>query len=67
MAETIRKRQRYASRVFRHYWQRWKKEYLVTLREYHQVHEGTESEIRMGHVVLIENELKKNRLLWKLV
>ena len=65
-ADSMRKRQRYVSRVFQHYWQRWKKEYLVSLREYHQIREGTESEIGVGHVVLIENELKKNRLSWKL-
>ena len=52
-------------RVFKH-WQRWKKEYLVSLREYNHVHKGTESEIRVHRVVLIENKMKKNRLTWKL-
>ena len=63
-----RKREQYLSKVMAHYWRRWKREYLVDLREYQRMQWRTRHrpEISKGDVVTIENEHNRNRLLWKL-
>ena len=63
-----RKREQYLSKVMAHYWRRWKREYLVDLREYQRMQWRTRHrpEISKGDVVTIENENNRNRLLWKL-
>ena len=63
-----RKREQYLSKVMAHYWRRWKREYLVDLREYQRMQWRTRHrpEISKGDVVTIENENNRNKLLWKL-
>ena len=48
-----------------HFWNRWKKEYLVTLRESHRMKKNTPNVVEKGEVVLIHEDGAK-RLTWKM-
>ena len=67
-ADVYHKREQYLSRVLRHYWNRWKSEYLVDLREYHAESRRRRGipVISQGDVVTIEDENRKNRLSWRI-
>ena len=66
--KTARSRQFYLSQVLTHYWKRWKREYLVDLRECHNLKSRGQNTpvIKQGDIVTIEDEHQRNRLLWKL-
>ena len=66
--EQIRKRSLYLSRLLNQYWVRWKREYLVNLREQHRhtKGQGQSTPVREGDIVTIEKENHKNRSNWKL-
>ena len=62
---TCSARMRYLSLKLAHYWNRWRKEYLVSLREFHRGKtEARNSEIESGDVVTVFEEGKK-RGQWK--
>eukprot|EP00795_Rhopilema_esculentum_P016014 gene16014-7350_t len=67
-ADVARKREQHVARVFQHYWRRWKKEYLIDLREYHKVPNKTcdRPNINIGDVVTVQDENIRNRIEWKL-
>eukprot|EP00795_Rhopilema_esculentum_P007709 gene7709-13536_t len=67
-ADVARKREQHVARVFQHYWRRWKKEYLIDLREYHKVPNKTRDRpnINIGDVVTVQDENIRNRIEWKL-
>ena len=48
-----------------HFWNRWKKEYLVNQREQHQMKPYPTNSIHLGDVVLLEDDNSK-RLQWKM-
>ena len=66
--DVYRKREQYLTRVLRHYWNRWKSEYLIDLREYHAERKRRIGVpvISEGDVVTIEDENRKNRTSWRL-
>ena len=56
-SESLTKRARYVDKLLHHFWHRWRKEYLVDLREYHKCKRGGETrEIKVGDVVVIQDE-----------
>jgi len=63
----IQKRARYLGRLIKHFWNRWVKEYLLNLREFHQRRSKRASKrtVLLGDVVLIHDEnLPRSR--WRL-
>ena len=66
--EEIRKRALHLSKLLSQCWKRWKREYLVNLREQHMHHRRQErsSGISEGDIVIIEDENYKNRSYWKM-
>ena len=48
----VNRRFRYLARMRKHFWRRWRKEYLTNLREFHKVRNGNESsDAKVGDVV----------------
>ena len=64
----LTRRQRYLILLLAHFWTRWSREYVVELREHHQVKRHTSSApvIREGDIVTVMEEGKTNRGTWKL-
>jgi len=60
----LSKAARVQSSLLHHFATRWKREYLTSLREYHQKSGNNRQDIKVGDVVLIHNE--GPRLDWKL-
>ena len=60
----ITKRFLYLSRKLTHFWNRWSKEYLVDLREFHKLKDAMVSKIAKGDLVLVQEENVK-RGSWK--
>ena len=59
-SEAIKKQRKYIKRCKEALWKRWKHEYLVALREKHNLkHKGTAFKINVGDVVMIKGEEKK--------
>lgn len=59
-------RHRFLARTRTHFWNRWKREYLADLREYHKGNENRKgSEVKLSDVVLVYDENLK-RSCWKL-
>ena len=57
------------STVLKHYWQCWKAEYLVDLHEFHKIRKGQKGlpvDIKEGDIVSVQDEGRRNRILWKL-
>ena len=49
----VNRRFRYLARMRKHFWRRWRKEYLTNLREFHKVRKGKESsDAKVGDLVL---------------
>ena len=64
--EKFRKRQKYVQKCKQAAWKRFQHEYLVALRERHNLnHKGKDANIQIGDVVIIKGE-SKNRGNWKL-
>ncbi|XP_028415551.1 uncharacterized protein LOC114538623 [Dendronephthya gigantea] len=57
------KRKKYLKNVLKHFWKRWKSEYLTQLREQHQPSKKGGPKIKVGDVVLIQEDNVK-RLNW---
>ena len=65
-SETIKKRHKYIKRCKEALWKRWKHEYLVALREKHNLKsEDKPFKINVGDVVLIKRQ-DENRGHWKI-
>ena len=64
--ENCSSRFKYLSTRLEHFWQRWRKEYLANLREFHRCRsEKQERKVEMGDVVVVYDEEKK-RGEWKM-
>jgi len=63
-ASDLRRRARAQAAVVRHFWTRWKREYLTALRETHKITGTNEQRIKVGDVVLIHDETP--RIKWRL-
>ena len=63
----LTRRQRYLILLLTHFWTRWSREYVVELREHHQVkgHTSSAPVIREGDIVTVMEEGKTNRGTWK--
>ena len=60
------KRQRYVQRCKENAWKRWKHEYLVILRERHNLsHKDRTRNVKIGDIIIIKDE-SKNRSHWKI-
>ena len=60
------KRQRYVQRCKENAWKRWKHEYLVVLRERHNLsHKDRTRKVKIGDIVMIKGE-SKNRSHWEI-
>ncbi|XP_044183283.1 uncharacterized protein LOC122963962 [Acropora millepora] len=68
--EILTRRQRYVTLLLSHFWNRWKKEYVVELREHHRALEkgaaSNSSSIQTGDIVTEMEEGKSNRGMWRL-
>ena len=65
--DTSYERFKHLTRTLKHLWNRWRREYLVNLREFHREKVGSygESKADVGDVVTVfEEDVKRNR--WKL-
>eukprot|EP00794_Sanderia_malayensis_P001249 gene1249-biopygen478 len=62
---SLNKRFLYLSRKLDHFWNRWRKEYLIDLREAHRVPNKGPAVISEGEVVLVHEE-KVKRGMWKM-
>ena len=64
--EDLKKRAKYLSKCKDAMWSRWTKEYIAGLREWHNLaNKGKEERIKVGDVVLIQND-EKNRGKWNI-
>lgn len=50
--------------LIQQFWQRWKREYLTSLREFHKASGNNKQVIRRGDVVIVQDD--KPRVQWKL-
>ncbi|XP_071149289.1 uncharacterized protein [Mytilus edulis] len=50
--------------IIKHFWCRWKKEYLTALREFHRINGNNEQDIKVGDIVQIYDETP--RINWQL-
>ena len=62
--DKLSKRFVYLSTRLSHFWQRWRKEYLVGLREVHRGTTSRPTKVEKGDMVIVEDESRK-RGLWK--
>ena len=63
----LEKRHRFLANKRRHFWGRWKSEYLTDLREYHQLQaKKTGRHVAEGDVVIVMDESKLPRGRWRL-
>jgi hypothetical protein len=64
---TCDERFRYVTTRLKHFWKRWRREYLVNLREYHKPRADDHgiAKVNVGDVVTVfEEDVKRNK--WKL-
>ena len=68
--EILTRRQRYVTSLLSHFWNRWKQEYVVELREHHRALEkgaaSNSPSIQTGDIVTVMEEGRSNRGMWKL-
>ena len=65
--DNLNRRQQYLAKLLRHWWNRWKHEYLVDLRETHNLSSSHRGEpcIKEGDIVTIHQD-KMSRGFWRL-
>ena len=64
-SEDLNRRATYIHSLLEHFWERWVKEYLTELREFHKCNNRVpEKQVQLGDVVLIHDKLKRNR--WRM-
>lgn len=62
---TLSKKAKAQALIIKHFWNRWKREYLVSLRETHNDKNGTTKErIKVGDVVVVHDDIPRMR--WQL-
>lgn len=59
------RRFRYLARLRIHFWNRWRKEYLTDLKEYHRGRKEIKNQVSIGDVVLVHEENVKGSK-WKM-
>ncbi|XP_020614969.1 uncharacterized protein LOC110053118 [Orbicella faveolata] len=68
--EILTRRQRYVTSLSSHFWSRWKREYVVELREHHRALEkgaaSNSPSVETGDIVTAMEEGMSNRGMWKL-
>ena len=64
-ADKLTKRVLFLRRKLINFWKRWKKEYLVNLREHHRMKECPSNVVAKGYIVLVEDDNTK-RIQWKM-
>ena len=63
--DNVRKQADRQGQLIRHFWSRWKKEYLTSLREFNKLKVGSNKQIiKRGDIVIVHDD--KPRLQWKL-
>eukprot|EP00794_Sanderia_malayensis_P015559 gene15559-biopygen13271 len=60
----LSKRFLYLTKKLRHFWNRWHKEYLTSLRETHRLRKNKPNEVKQGDLVLVQEDNAK-RNTWK--
>ena len=60
----LRRRARAQALIVKHFWTRWKREYLTALRETHNVTGNNEQRVKIGDVVLVHDDTP--RIKWRL-
>ena len=60
----LRKKAKTQALIMKHFWVRWKQEYLTSLREFHQTTGRNDQNVNVGDVVLVHDDTP--RLHWKL-
>ena len=60
----LRRRARVQALIVKHFWTRWKREYLTALRETHKITGNNEQRGKIGDVVIIHDDTP--RIKWKL-
>ena len=65
--DVLIRRARYLNQTLMHFWGRWRKEYLLELRESHRYHQGStnDNQVSIGDVVVI-NDNDQPRGFWRL-
>ena len=63
--EKISNRFLHLTNILNHFWQRWRREYLTDLRDFHRHKDTATEKILVGDIVLIQEDNKK-RGLWKI-
>ena len=63
--DDVRQREKRRELLIDHYWQRWKHEYLTSLREYQRSNGTNKQMIRVGDVVIVQDDFIP-RLQWNL-
>ena len=61
---TLRRSVNRQTRLIQQFWQRWKCEYLTSLREFHKASGSNERVIKKGDIVIVHDD--KSRLHWRL-
>ncbi|CAB4007204.1 Pro-Pol poly [Paramuricea clavata] len=66
--EAVQRRATYVAKKIQHFWQRWKREYLVDIREFHRPKKGntSTSPVQVGDIVSIRDESQLQRGLWSM-
>ena len=60
----MRKRAKTQALILKHFWVRWKQDYLTSLREFHQTTWKNDQDVKVGDIVLVHDDVP--RVLWKL-
>ena len=60
----LRKRAKTQALLMKHFWVRWRQEYLTSLREFHRTAGRNDQNINVGEVVLIHDDIPRAH--WKL-
>lgn len=60
----LRRRAKTQALLMKHFWVRWKQEYLTSLREFHRTTGRNDQNVNVGEVVLIHDDIP--RVHWKL-
>ena len=60
----LRRKVKIQALLLKHFWTRWKREYLTSLREFHRTTGNNKQQISIGDVILIHDDIPRVR--WKL-
>jgi len=58
---TLNKKAKAQALIIQHFWNRWRREYITSLRETHRANNGTDKErIKIGNVVVVHDDVPDN-------